>query len=75
MEMQVNQFTLNEHDEAAESQRTQRLYELKVKSNLQLIEAIRMDARMMHLRLNDILSKENNIYLMLAKEKEKNAML
>lgn len=73
--MQVNQFTLNEHDEAAESQRIQRLYELKVKSNLQLIEAIRMDARMMHLRLNDILSKENNIYLMLAKEKEKNAML
>ena len=52
-----------------------KLRELKSKSNLQLMEAIRMDARMMSLRFNDILSKENNIYLMLAKEREKNQML
>ena len=39
------------------------------------MEMIRMDAKMMNLRQSDLLSKENNIYLMLAKEREKNQML
>ena len=34
-----------------------------------------MDAKMMTYRYNDILQQENNIYLMLAKEHEKNLML
>ena len=48
---------------------------LRNKSNLQLMEMIRMDAKMMKLRQSDLLSKENNIYLMLAREREKNHML
>lgn len=59
-------------DPDEEQERDRKLQELRSKSNLQLMESIRMDAKMMNLRFNDILSKENNIYLMLAKEREKN---
>ena len=34
-----------------------------------------MDSRMMHIRFTDFLSKENNIYTRLAKERERNQML
>ena len=62
-------------DPDEEAQVQEKLQELKSKSNLQLMEAIRMDAKMMSFRYKDILSKENNIYLLLAKEREKNQML
>lgn len=62
-------------DPEEEAHLEEKLHDLRNKSNLQLMEAIRMDAKMMNLRYNDILQKENNIYLMLAKEREKNQML
>ena len=62
-------------DDLASEDDNELLQALKKKSNLQLIEAIRMDSRMMHIRFTDFLSKENNIYTRLAKERERNQML
>jgi hypothetical protein len=38
------------------------LENLKKKSNLQLIESVRMDFKMIQIRFNDFLTRENNIY-------------
>ena len=54
---------------------SERLQALRRKSNLQLIESIRMDSKMMNIRFADFLTKENNIYTRLAKERERNQML
>ena len=54
---------------------SERLLALRRKSNLQLIESIRMDSKMMNIRFADFLTKENNIYTRLAKERERNQML
>jgi hypothetical protein len=48
---------------------------LKKKSNLQLIEALRMDSKMMQIRFQEFLSRESSIYNLYAKERERNEML
>jgi hypothetical protein len=48
---------------------------LRKKSNLQLIESVRMDFKLIQIRFNDFLTRENNIYSMLAKERERNELL
>lgn len=62
-------------DEPMSGADSERLLALRRKSNLQLIESIRMDSRMMNIRFADFLAKENNIYTRLAKERERNQML
>mgnify|MGYP000441995455 CR=1 FL=1 len=51
------------------------LESLRKKSNLQLIESVRMDFKLIQIRFNDFLTRENNIYSLLAKERERNDLL
>ena len=44
-------------------------------SNIELLETIKMDSKMIKLRQIDLMNLENNIYLLLAKEIEKNKIL
>ena len=44
-------------------------------SNIELLETIKMDSKMIKLRQIDLMNQENNIYLLLAKEIEKNKIL
>lgn len=62
-------------DDPASGEDSERLLALRRKSNLQLIESIRMDSKMMSIRFASILAKENNIYTRFAKERERNQML
>lgn len=57
-----------------DSLRERRLSDLRNQSNLQLLEQIRMNSQMMQLRLDQMLKKEQNIYMLLAKERDRNLM-
>ena len=67
--------SLDDSDEILDEKQKQVFNELRKKSNLQLIDSIRMNGKMMQMRFHDFLDKDSNVYLMLAKEKEKNKML
>ena len=62
-------------NETRTEEEKEKLSALRRKTNAQLIEAIRMDSKMMSLRFSDFLTKENNIYTKFAKERERNQML
>ena len=66
---------LHDSDEILDEKQKEVAHGLKNKSNLQLIDSIRMNGKMMQMRFHDFLDKDSNVYLMLAKEKEKNKML
>lgn len=66
---------LDDFDEILDEKQKEVARGLKRKSNLQLIDSIRMNGKMMQMRFHDFLDKDSNVYLMLAKEKEKNKML
>jgi hypothetical protein len=58
-----------------DSKTKEKLDSLKKKSNLQLIEALRMDSKMMQIRFQEFMNRENSIYNLYAKERERNEML
>ena len=62
-------------EEVLDSQTKKLLEGLKKKSNLQLIETLRMDSKMMQIRFDEFMSREGNIYNLYAKERERNEML
>jgi hypothetical protein len=64
-----------ESEDKIDSKTKEKLDLLRKKSNLQLIESLRMDSQMMQIRFSEFLDRENNIYNLYAKERERNEML
>jgi hypothetical protein len=60
---------MSQHEETPEDKnvaKQSKIESLKKKTNLQLIEAVRLDAQMIEMRFSDFFSNENNVYTKLA---------
>ena len=52
-----------------------RIYDNRRKTNMQLVDSIRMEGQMMSMRFKDFQKREDNIYTRFVKERERNGIL